>query len=63
MGGRMKYWSKSVLYVYKYLSTMTNTIDKLVLDMGKSSNSAMINNYQSTFSQANRIIELMDRKR
>lgn len=42
---------------------MTNAIDKLVLDMGKGSNSAMVNNYQSTFSQANRIIELMDRKR
>ena len=59
----MKYWSKSVLSVYRYLATMTNTIDKLVLNMGKSSNSALQNNYQSTFYQASKIIELMNRKR
>lgn len=59
----MKYWSRSALSIYKYLSTMANSLDKQVLDIGKSSNSAQLQRVQSTYFQANRIIELMDRKR
>ena len=59
----MKYWSKSALSIYKYLSSMTNSIDKIVLDMGKGSNSALSSQYHSTYYQASKIIELMDRKR
>lgn len=59
----MKYWSKSALAIYKYLSTMSNSIDKIVLDMGKSSNCTLSQQYHSTYYQASKIIELMDRKR
>lgn len=59
----MKYWSKSALSIYKYLSTMSSTIDKLILDMGKNSNNALLQKYHSTYFQASKIIELIDRKR
>lgn len=42
---------------------MSNTIDKLIMDIGKGSNNAMQQKYQSTYYQASKIIELMDRKR
>jgi len=59
----MKYWSKSAISIYKYLSTMSNTLDKIVLDLGKGSNCAVSQKYHSTYYQASKIIELMDRKR
>jgi len=59
----MKYWSKSSLSIYRYLAQMSNTIDKIVLDMGKSSNPALSDKNHSTYYQASKIIELMDRKR
>lgn len=59
----MRYWSKSALSLYRYLNTMADTIDRLVLDMGKNSNSAVAPKYHSTYYQANKIMELMDRKR
>lgn len=59
----MKYWSKSALSVYRYLETMSKSIDKIVLDLGKSSNNHEISNYQTTYSQTNKILKLMDRKR
>ena len=31
----MKYWSKSSLSIYKYLETMSKTLDKIVLNTGK----------------------------
>ena len=42
---------------------MSNSIDKVVLDMGKSSNCSTSQKYHSTFYQTSKIIELMDRKR
>jgi hypothetical protein len=42
---------------------MSNTIDKMVLDLGKSSNSALSHRQYSTYYHASKIIELMDRKR
>lgn len=42
---------------------MANSLDKQVLDIGKSSNSAQLQKIQSTYYQASRIIELMERKR
>ena len=59
----MKYWSKTSLTVYKYLSTMSKTIDKTIMDLGKSSNSVVSQKRYSTYFQASKIIELMDRKR
>lgn len=59
----MKYWSKSALSVYRYLETMSKSIDKIVLDLGKSSNNHEITNYQTTYSQTSKILKLMDRKR
>ncbi|MGN0960713.1 MAG: DUF1492 domain-containing protein [Christensenellales bacterium] len=59
----MKYWSRSALSIYKYLSTMSSTIDKIIMDIGKSSNSPTLQKFQSTYYQASKIIELMDRKR
>ena len=56
----MKYWSRSALSIYKYLSTMVSTIDKIIMDIGKNSNSAMLQKFQSTYYQASKIIELMD---
>ena len=59
----MKYWSKSTLSVYRYLETMSNTIDKIVLDTGKNSNSCELQRYQTTYFQTSKIIELIERKR
>lgn len=59
----MKYWSKSALSVFRYLETMSKSIDKIVLDLGKSSNNHEIINYQTTYSQTSKILKLMDRKR
>lgn len=42
---------------------MTNTIDKIVLNIGKTSNNVSVISYTSTFHQANKILELVDRKR
>lgn len=59
----MKYWSKSALSIYKYLPTMVNTLDKIIMDTGKSSHNSILQKYQSTYCQASKIIELIDRKR
>lgn len=61
--GLMKYWSKSALSIYHYLETMSKTIDKLVLDTGKSSNNKELSNYQTTYCQTGKILKLTDRKR
>lgn len=61
--GLMKYWSKSALSIYHYLEAMSKTIDKLVLDTGKSSNNKELSNYQTTYCQTGKIIKLTDRKR
>ena len=42
---------------------MCDTIDRLVLNLGKSSNSALSQKANDTFYHASKIIELMDRKR
>ena len=63
MEDSMKYWSKSALSVYRYLEQMSNTIDKLVLDVGKNSHSQNLQRYQTTMYQTGKIIEYMDRKR
>jgi len=60
---RMKYWSKSALTIYRYLETMSNTIDKIVVTTGKTSYSSLLQKYQSTYYQAGKIIELVERKR
>ena len=44
----MKYWSKSALSIYRYLETMSNSIDKVVLDTGKSSYSRDVAKFQTT---------------
>lgn len=59
----MKYWSKSALTIYRYLETMSNTIDKIVVNTGKTSYSSLLQKYQSTYYQAGQIIELVERKR
>lgn len=59
----MKYWSKSALSIYKYLPTMVNTLDKIIMNTGKSSHNSILQKYQSTYCQASKIIELIDRKR
>ncbi len=59
----MKYWSKSALSIYRYLETMSNSIDKLVLDTGKSSYTRDITKFQTTNIQTGRMISLIDRKR
>lgn len=59
----MKYWSKSALLIYKYLEKMTNTVDKLIMDIGKHSNSHVMQKNQTTYGQASKIIEYLDRKR
>lgn len=59
----MKYWSKSALSIYRYLETMSNTIDKIVLNTGKTSNNITLQKYQTTGYQTTKIIELIDRKR
>lgn len=42
---------------------MTNTIDKIVMDMGKHSNNQIMQKNETTYGQANKIIEYLDRKR
>ena len=59
----MKYWSKSALTIYRYLETMSSTIDKIVVSTGKTSYSSMLQKYQSTYYQAGKMIELVERKR
>ena len=59
----MKYWSKSTLSIYKYLSTMSNGIDKIIIDNSKNSNSVMLQKSQTTHCQATKILDLIDRKR
>ena len=59
----MKYWSKSTLTIYKYLSTMSNSIDRIIEENSKCSNSVVLQRYQTTQYQANKIIDLIDRKR
>ncbi len=59
----MKYWTKSILSIYKYLGRLSNALDKIILDVGKGSNSVLLMRSQTTYYQANKIIELMDRKR
>lgn len=59
----MKYWSKSALSIYRYLEKMTNTIDKIVMDIGKNSNNQILQKNETTYGQASKIIEYLDRKR
>ena len=59
----MKYWSKSSLSIYRYLEKMTNTLDKLILDLSKHSNNVSMIKNQTTYNQARKLIELLDRKR
>ena len=59
----MKYWGKSALSIYKYLLTMSNSLDKSILDISKGNSNNHFQQYNTTYNQANRIIELMDRKR
>ena len=59
----MKYWSKSALTIYRYLETMSNTVDKIVSCTGKTSYSSLLQKYQSTYYQAGKMIELVERKR
>ncbi len=42
---------------------MSETMDKLIMDIGKHSNSRSLQNNQTTYGQANQIIEFLDRKR
>ena len=42
---------------------MTNTVDKVVLDIGKNSNFNNTQMYRGTYFQAHKMIEFMDRKR
>ena len=59
----MRYWSKASITVYKYLGTMTKTIDKIIHNITKTSNSLISQKSHSTYSLASNLIELMDRKR
>lgn len=56
----LKVWSKTLLNIYGCLGKLTNAIDKLVLEFGINSG----NNYgfNSAFYDAQKIIELTDRK-
>ena len=42
---------------------MTKSIDKIVLNTGKNSNSNELQRFQTTYFQTNKIIELIERKR
>ena len=42
---------------------MTNTLDKLILDLSKHSNNVSMIKNQTTYNQARKLIELLDRKR
>ena len=59
----MKYWSKSTLSIYKYLSTMSKSIDRIIKDNSSNSNSVVLQRSQTTHSQASKILDLIDRKR
>lgn len=59
----MKYWSKSALTIYRYLESMSNTIDKIVVNTGTTSYSSLLQKYQSTYYQTGKMIELVERKR
>jgi len=58
----MKYWSKALLSIYKYLESMVDSIDKTISKSTKN-NTSCISDRQSAYFQASRIIELIDRKR
>lgn len=55
-------WSKTLLSAYRYLDTVTSAIDNLVLKQGVNSGYYYSGYYNSTYSCANKIIELTDRK-
>ena len=59
----MKYWSKSTLTIFRYVSAMCNSIDKNVLDLGNKSNSALSRKYNNIYHTTDKMIELIDRKR
>lgn len=59
----MKYWSKTILTVYNYLEEMSDTIEKIVTETAIRSNNRSLMDYQTTMYQANKIIELTERKR
>lgn len=59
----MKYWSKSVLSVYKYLETLSKNLDKSIYNIGKNSNDPLVQKYQTTYFQASKMLELIERKR
>ncbi len=59
----MKYYSRSALSIYRYLETMSKSLDKVVLDIGKGSGKVSCKNYQTTHLQTSKMIKLMDRKR
>lgn len=42
---------------------MTNTVDKIVMDIGKYSNNQIMQKNQTTYGQASKIIEYLERKR
>lgn len=55
-------WSKTILSVYRYLETIVDAIDDLVLKQGVHSNLAGYEQNNSAFNCANRMIELTERK-
>lgn len=59
----MKYWSKSTLSIYRYLEKMVDSLDKLIMDISKHSNSGYLQKNNTTYSQTRKLIELIDRKR
>ena len=56
----LKIWSKTLLNVYGCLYKLCNAIDKLVLNFGL--NSGRFHGVEQTFSDAQKMIELTDRK-
>lgn len=59
----MKYWSKSALTIYRYLESMSNTIERIVNESGTNSNRKDMMTYRNTYSQTNKMIDLLERKR
>ena len=59
----MKYWSKTALSVYRYLESMTETVNKKIINTGSNSNKEGLLVYQSTYFQTSQMIELIERKR
>lgn len=59
----MKYWCMSALSIYKYLESMSNQLDKIVLETGRGSNDIRLQKYQTTQYQTSKILELTERKR